>query len=60
LCQNKKWKTVLLKGQGSGVEEITTLLFQMGYLTIKKKEIKGNSTPQYSLDFPNMEVRKAF
>ena len=36
------------------------LLFQTGYLTIKSKEIKKDEVPQYTLDFPNMEVRKAF
>jgi hypothetical protein len=35
------------------------LLFQTGYLTIKKKELKENKSPQYTLDFPNMEVREA-
>jgi hypothetical protein len=49
-----------LKGNGSDEQEITTLLFQTGYLTVKKEEIKKDSTPQYTLDFPNMEVRKAF
>jgi hypothetical protein len=36
------------------------LLFQTGYLTIKSKEIKKDELPEYTLDFPNMEVRKAF
>jgi hypothetical protein len=36
------------------------LLFQTGYLTIKKKELGEDNTPEYTLDFPNMEVRKAF
>jgi hypothetical protein len=38
----------------------TDLLFQTGYLTIKSKEIKKDELPEYTLDFPNMEVRKAF
>jgi Holliday junction resolvase-like predicted endonuclease len=49
-----------LKGNGNNNQEITTLLFQTGYLTIKKEEIKKDSNPQYTLDFPNMEVKKAF
>jgi hypothetical protein len=36
------------------------LLFQTGYLTIKKEELDEDDTLQYALDFPNMEVRKAF
>jgi hypothetical protein len=35
------------------------LLFQTGYLTIKRKIITDGS-PQYALDFPNTEVREAF
>jgi hypothetical protein len=35
------------------------LLFQTGYLTIKKEDI-DNGRPQYTMDFPNMEVREAF
>jgi hypothetical protein len=36
------------------------LLFQTGYLTMKKKELREDRTPQYTLDFPNMEVEEAF
>jgi len=36
--------------------ELETLLFQTGYLTIKKKEYKGNRI-LYHLDFPNLEVK---
>ncbi|MDR3125174.1 MAG: PD-(D/E)XK nuclease domain-containing protein [Endomicrobium sp.] len=36
------------------------LLFQTGYVTVKKKEIGEDDTPQYTIDFPNMEVKKAF
>jgi hypothetical protein len=36
------------------------LLFQTGYLTIKNEEIKKAEPSQYTLDFPNMEVKKAF
>jgi hypothetical protein len=35
------------------------LLFQTGYLTVKKK-ILTRGIPQYTLDIPNMEVRNAF
>ncbi|MDR1942937.1 MAG: PD-(D/E)XK nuclease domain-containing protein [Endomicrobium sp.] len=35
------------------------LLFQTGYLMIKKEDI-DNGRPQYTMDFPNMEVREAF
>jgi hypothetical protein len=36
------------------------LLFQTGYLTIKKEELRKDKPPQYTLDFPNMEVEEAF
>ncbi|MDR2399050.1 MAG: ATP-binding protein [Endomicrobium sp.] len=39
--------------------ESTALLFQTGYLTIKKEESTELGL-QYELDFPNMEVRNAF
>jgi hypothetical protein len=48
-----------LKGDGSDKIETTALLFQTGYLTVKKKEVI-NYKPEYTLDFPNMEVKKAF
>jgi hypothetical protein len=48
-----------LRGKGDSNIENIALLFQTGYLTIKKKEIKDNR-PEYTLDFPNMEVREAF
>jgi Holliday junction resolvase-like predicted endonuclease len=35
------------------------LLFQTGYLTIKKEET-ANEKLEYTLDFPNMEVKEAF
>jgi hypothetical protein len=46
---------------GKGYENIESiaLLFQTGYLTIKNKKIENNK-PQYTIDFPNMEVEKAF
>lgn len=39
--------------------EVETIMFQTGYLTIKKKEQLGNMTV-YRLDFPNLEVKKSF
>jgi hypothetical protein len=35
------------------------LLFQTGYLTIKRIELRGG-IPRYTLDIPNAEVREAF
>ncbi|MDR1418238.1 MAG: ATP-binding protein [Endomicrobium sp.] len=51
----------LLEGNSSdyGNIESVTLLFQTGYLTVKKKEI-GKRGPIYTMDFPNFEVRDAF
>jgi hypothetical protein len=37
----------------------TALLFQTGYLTIKKEKIIEEE-PRYTLDFPNYEVKSAF
>ncbi|MDR0723658.1 MAG: hypothetical protein LBF23_00515, partial [Endomicrobium sp.] len=39
--------------------ETTALLFQTGYLTIKGKEVE-EGVLQYTLDFPNYEVKDAF
>jgi hypothetical protein len=36
-----------------------SLLFQTGYLTIKKKEMKENGSI-YTIDLPNLEVEKSF
>jgi Holliday junction resolvase-like predicted endonuclease/phosphoserine phosphatase len=57
--QNQKVATDVLTGDGSDDIEATTLLFQTGYLTIKKEET-ANEKMEYVLDFPNMEVKKAF
>jgi hypothetical protein len=48
-----------LRGRGDTKIEDIALLFQTGYLTIRKKELENNRA-QYTLDFPNMEVREAF
>ncbi|MDR1417840.1 MAG: ATP-binding protein, partial [Endomicrobium sp.] len=50
-----------LDGNSSDYSKIesATLLFQTGYLTVKKKDI-GRRGPVYTLDFPNFEVRDAF
>ncbi|MDR0399215.1 MAG: ATP-binding protein [Endomicrobium sp.] len=48
-----------LIGDGSDKIETTPLLFQTGYLTIKKEEIVDNES-QYELDFPNYEVKSSF
>ena len=38
---------------------LETLLFQTGYLTIKKEEIFFGGEPQYILSYPNREVRQS-
>ncbi|MDR2437102.1 MAG: ATP-binding protein [Endomicrobium sp.] len=48
-----------LRGDGSDKIETTGLLFQTGYLTIKKEEI-DNYISQYIIDFPNYEVKSSF
>ncbi|MDR3125139.1 MAG: ATP-binding protein [Endomicrobium sp.] len=50
-----------LRGNGSGYANINTetLLFQTGYLTIKEKKIIEDE-PEYKIDFPNNEVKRAF
>jgi hypothetical protein len=40
-------------------DDITALLFQTGYLTIKKI-VKKRKSVSYFLDFPNMEVKASF
>jgi hypothetical protein len=57
---NQEVESDTLKGNGNETQETTTLLFQTGYLTVKNKKLKKDAPPQYTLDFPNMEVRKAF
>ncbi|MDR2437182.1 MAG: AAA family ATPase, partial [Endomicrobium sp.] len=49
----------ILRGTGSEKIEPTALLFQTGYLTVKKKE-RGERGVRYTIDFPNFEVREAF
>jgi hypothetical protein len=48
-----------LRRYGSDKVETIALLFQTGYLTIKKEEATKGIT-QYTLDFPNIEVKAAF
>jgi hypothetical protein len=49
----------VLKGPDNEEMEPISLMFQTGYLTVKKKEIKERES-EYTIDFPNYEVRKAF
>ncbi|MDR0617635.1 MAG: hypothetical protein LBG23_02585 [Endomicrobium sp.] len=49
----------LLRGADDSNVSMISLLFQTGYLTIKKKEIVEDEV-EYKVDFPNNEVRKAF
>jgi hypothetical protein len=58
-AQNRKVGMGSLKGDGSDNIETTALLFQTGYLTVKKKEIIDDE-PQYTIDFPNYEVKSSF
>jgi hypothetical protein len=48
-----------LRGDGSDNVETTALLFQTGYLTVKKKWLTERGSI-YTLDFPNFEVKNAF
>jgi hypothetical protein len=48
-----------IRGDGNDKIETTALLFQTGYLTIKKEEIVDNES-QYEIDFPNYEVKSSF
>jgi Holliday junction resolvase-like predicted endonuclease len=49
----------LLRGADDKNVNIKTLLFQTGYLTIKKEESTELGI-KYTIDFPNYEVRSAF
>ena len=41
-------------------QETTSLLFQTGYLTIKKREIQEDGEIEYILSYPNREVHDSF
>lgn len=41
-------------------QETTSLLFQTGYLTIKKRDIREDGEIDYTLSYPNREVHEAF
>jgi hypothetical protein len=57
--KSKTVRGASLKGSSSNNIETIALLFQTGYLTIKKEEVTDGKL-QYTLDFPNMEVETAF
>jgi hypothetical protein len=48
-----------LQGYDPTAIDETTLLFQTGYLTVKRKE-RTDAITQYTLDVPNMEVENSF
>ncbi|MDR3124764.1 MAG: ATP-binding protein [Endomicrobium sp.] len=59
IIEPQKVQSRLLRGADDKKVNIKTLLFQTGYLTIKKEEIiEGES--RYTIDFPNYEVKRAF
>jgi hypothetical protein len=60
LIEQRTVNSSSLRGRGDTNIENIGLLFQTGYLTVKKKEIGEDNTPRYTMDFANMEVRKAF
>ncbi|MDR1244126.1 MAG: ATP-binding protein [Endomicrobium sp.] len=49
----------VLKGPDNEEMEPTALLFQTGYLTVKRKESTDTGSV-YTVDFPNYEVKSAF
>jgi len=57
--ESRKVSMDSLRGYGSNNIGTTALLFQTGYLTIKKKEMVEDDL-QYEVDFPNYEVKNAF
>jgi DNA-binding Lrp family transcriptional regulator len=59
LVQEQRVSQEVLKGPDNEEMEPTSLLFQTGYLTVKRKE-NTDREPVYTVDFPNYEVRKAF
>ncbi|MDR1086929.1 MAG: ATP-binding protein [Endomicrobium sp.] len=52
--------TDILRGADDDLIETTGMLFQTGYLTVKKEEIGEDMRAEYTIDFPNMEVKNAF
>jgi Holliday junction resolvase-like predicted endonuclease len=59
LIESQKVSREVLKGSDNEEMEVISLMFQTGYLTIKEKEIEGEEA-EYTIDFPNNEVKKAF
>jgi hypothetical protein len=57
--QKQKVNSDMLSDFGVENMDITSLLFQTGYLTIKSKEYTSNGS-LYELDFPNYEVKNSF
>jgi hypothetical protein len=55
----QKVSAEVLKGPDNEEMEPISLMFQTGYLTVKKEEIEERES-EYTIDFPNYEVRKAF
>jgi hypothetical protein len=59
IIEPQKVQSRLLRGADDKKVNIKTLLFQTGYLTIKKEEIIEDES-RYTIDFPNYEVKRAF
>ena len=59
LVQPQRVSQEVLKGPDKEEMEPTSLLFQIGYLTVKKEEQTERGV-YYTIDFPNYEVKDAF
>jgi Holliday junction resolvase-like predicted endonuclease len=59
LVQAQRVSQDVLKGPDNEEMEPMSLLFQTGYLTVKKEELTKRGSV-YTIDFPNYEVKDAF
>jgi len=59
VLENKKVSKIVFDSYNLENLNIFALLFQTGYLTISQIDKKGR-TPQYILNYPNVEVKEAF
>ena len=59
VLENKKVSKIVFESYNLENLNIFALLFQTGYLTISQIDKKGR-TPQYILNYPNVEVKEAF
>jgi len=58
--ENQKVSELIFDSYNIETLDVFVLLFQTGYLTITKIEIGEDLLPEYTLNYPNLEVKNAF